>query len=115
MLRFRLPLVLLALVLMAGIGVDLWLRANPAHRYAQAIAQGFNTPPALDTDAALDERLSGDANEAGYRWAERRGLDRLALARRWPWRFVGVARPMCGTRLASRAIAKHAKPPAAEG
>jgi hypothetical protein len=43
---------------------------------ASAIERGMaeaRTPPA-DAEAAEDERLTGDANEAGYRWAERRGL-----------------------------------------
>jgi hypothetical protein len=31
------------------------------------------TPPS-DAEAVEDERLTGDANEAGYRWAERRSL-----------------------------------------
>ena len=31
-------------------------------------------PPA-DAEAMEDERLTGEANEAGYRWAERRSLD----------------------------------------
>ena len=30
--------------------------------------------PRPDAEALVDERLTGDANEAGYRWAERRLL-----------------------------------------
>lgn len=75
--RVRLSFILVALVAMAGIGVDLWSRAHPARRYAKAIAHGFESASSPDPDAALDERLSGDATEAGYRWAERRGLDRI--------------------------------------
>jgi hypothetical protein len=33
--------------------------------------------PVEDRDAAEDEALSHDANEAGYRWAERHGVDRV--------------------------------------
>jgi hypothetical protein len=44
--RARLRLDLVALILLAGIGVDLWSRAGPAHRYARAIAQSFKTPTA---------------------------------------------------------------------
>ena len=43
---------------------------------AQAIERGMaqaQTPPA-DTEAVEDDKLTGDANDAGYRWAERRGL-----------------------------------------
>jgi hypothetical protein len=31
--------------------------------------------PAPDAEAIEDEALSGDANDAGHRWAKRRGLD----------------------------------------
>jgi hypothetical protein len=47
-----------------------------AHQVASAIERGMveaRMPPA-DAEAVEDERLTGDANEAGYRWAERRGL-----------------------------------------
>ncbi len=79
--HLRLLLIWVALVAMAGIGADLCSRANPARRYADAIAGRLRAPPALEADAALDERLSGDANEAGYRWAERRGLDQGGACR----------------------------------
>jgi hypothetical protein len=44
---------------------------------AQAIEQGMATtqPTIADAEALEDERLTGDANEAGYRWAERRSID----------------------------------------
>jgi hypothetical protein len=43
---------------------------------AQVIERGMRSDqaPAPDPEALEDERLTGDANEAGYRWAERRGL-----------------------------------------
>jgi hypothetical protein len=43
---------------------------------AQAIERGMARAgtPAADREALEDELLTGDANEAGYRWAERRGL-----------------------------------------
>ena len=43
---------------------------------AQAIEQGMvrAKTPTADADAVEDEKLTGDANDAGYRWAERRGL-----------------------------------------
>ena len=39
---------------------------------AQVVADRMT--PASDAEALEDERLTGDANEAGYRWAERRLL-----------------------------------------
>ena len=39
---------------------------------AQVIADRMAPRP--DAEALVDERLTGDANEAGYRWAERRLL-----------------------------------------
>jgi hypothetical protein len=51
-------------------------QALSGHQVASAIERGMadaRTPPA-DAEAVEDERLTGDANEAGYRWAERRGL-----------------------------------------
>lgn len=51
-------------------------RHTAGQEAAQAIERGMvraQTPPA-DVEAVEDERLTGDANEAGYRWAERRGL-----------------------------------------
>ena len=51
-------------------------RATAGQDAAQAIERGMaraQTPPA-DAEAVEDERLTGDANEAGYRWAERRSL-----------------------------------------
>jgi len=51
-------------------------RPTAGQEAGQAIEQGMASaqrPPA-DTEAVEDERLTGDANEAGYRYAERRGL-----------------------------------------
>lgn len=50
------------------------------HQVASAIERGMaeaRAPPA-DAEAVEDERLTGDANEAGYRWAERRALTMTA-------------------------------------
>jgi hypothetical protein len=55
-------------------------RPTAGQEAARAIERGMvaaATPPA-DAEAAEDERLTGDANEAGYRWAERRGLSTRA-------------------------------------
>jgi hypothetical protein len=50
---------------------------TPGQRAAQAVerAMAEAQPPLVDAEAVEDERLTGDANEAGYRWAERRALN----------------------------------------
>jgi len=50
--------------------------------------------PAPDPEALEDERLTGDANEAGYRWAERRGLTITADCPAFPRRSATGARVM---------------------
>jgi hypothetical protein len=68
-------IVALGLAIMAGVGADLWRRAQPAAQYARAIAAGYAAPGrAMDPEAVEDEQVTQDANEAGYDWAERRGL-----------------------------------------
>ncbi len=47
-------------------------RPTAGQEVAQVIAN--RTAPLPDAGALADERLTGDANEAGYRWAERSGL-----------------------------------------
>jgi len=55
-------------------------RPTPGQQAAHAVERAMTAPqpPAADGDAVEDERLTGNANEAGYRWAERRGLDAAA-------------------------------------
>ena len=53
---------------------------TPGQEAARAVLAGMDraqTPPP-DAEALEDERLTGDANEAGYRWAERRALTNAA-------------------------------------
>jgi hypothetical protein len=47
-------------------------RPTAGQEVAQVIADRMAPRP--DAEALEDERLSGDVNEAGYRWAERRLL-----------------------------------------
>jgi hypothetical protein len=47
-------------------------RSTSGREVAQIIADRMAPRP--DAEALEDERLTGDANEAGYRWAERRLL-----------------------------------------
>jgi hypothetical protein len=47
-------------------------RSTAGNEVAQVIADRM--APCPDAEAVVDERLTGDANEAGYRWAERRLL-----------------------------------------
>jgi hypothetical protein len=74
----RIALIVIGLASMAALGADLAMRLeSPGHRAARAAAAGYrNALVATDAEAAEDERLTGDADEAGYRWAERRSLDR---------------------------------------
>ena len=55
-------------------------RAPAGQEVARAIEHGMLSVQASapDPEALEDERLTGEANEAGYRWAERRGLDDAA-------------------------------------
>jgi hypothetical protein len=55
-------------------------RPTPGQEAGQAIERGMvrAQTPVPDAEAAEDERLTGDADEAGYRWAERRGLSTRA-------------------------------------
>lgn len=48
-------------------------RPTPGQLAAQAIESGMVPTP--DPEAVQDEALTGSAREAGYRWAERLGLD----------------------------------------
>ena len=47
-------------------------RPTAGQEVAQVIADRMAPRP--DAEALVDERLTGDAEEAGYRWAERRLL-----------------------------------------
>lgn len=47
-------------------------RPTAGQEVAQVIASRMSPRP--DAEALADERLTGDANDAGYRWAERRAL-----------------------------------------
>ena len=47
-------------------------RSTSGQEVAQVIVDRMAPRP--DAEALVDERLTGDANEAGYRWAERRLL-----------------------------------------
>jgi hypothetical protein len=47
-------------------------RPTAGHEVAQVVEQRIAPRP--DTEALTDERLTADADDAGYRWAERRGL-----------------------------------------
>jgi hypothetical protein len=48
---------------------------SPGELAAGAIQQGMASARVPDADAAADDALSGSQDEAGYRWAERHGLD----------------------------------------
>ena len=73
----RLIIISAALGLMLAVGLDLAARLQtPGYRAARAIQAGYARAAVPDADAAGDEALTGNANEAGYRWAERRSLDR---------------------------------------
>lgn len=75
--RARLVIAALSLAALGAIGADLASRRlSPGHRMAVQIAQGFVLPADPDGDLTSDEKLTRDANEAGYRWAERRSADR---------------------------------------
>jgi hypothetical protein len=50
-------------------------RPSPGERAAAAIQQGMASAQVPDADEAADDVLSGSQDEAGYRWAERHGLD----------------------------------------
>jgi hypothetical protein len=73
----RLIIISAALGLMLAVGLDLAARLQtPGYRAASAIQAGYAHAAGPDADAAADEALTGSANEAGFRWAERRALDR---------------------------------------
>lgn len=74
----RIALVAVCMAAMAALGADLVARLEtPGHRLARAVAAGYGRALASsDAEAQEDEKLTHDANEAGYRWAERRSLDR---------------------------------------
>ena len=72
----RLIIISAALGLMLAVGLDLATRLQtPGYRAARAIQAGYARAAQPDADAAADEALTGSANEAGYRWAERHALD----------------------------------------
>ena len=47
-------------------------RPTAGQEVAQVVADRMSPRP--DAEALADERLTGDADDAGYRWAERRSL-----------------------------------------
>ena len=59
---------------LALVGTRPWLAAGRV--YADAIERGKQAErhPPIDPEAVEDETVFHDANEAGYRWAEQRGL-----------------------------------------
>ena len=74
----RLLIIATALGAMLAVGFDLAARIQtPGYRAARAIQAGYGRTAPPDADAAADGALTGDANDAGYRWAERRSLDRI--------------------------------------
>jgi hypothetical protein len=65
----------------AAIGVLGYLLAqpdSPAGAYARAAHAGYVRSRVLTPADAEDDVIDHDANEAGYRWAERQGLDDVA-------------------------------------
>jgi hypothetical protein len=59
---------------MGAIAAD--LTQTQGHRVAVQIAKGITRAADPDGDLVSDEKLTRDANEAGYRWAERRSASR---------------------------------------
>jgi hypothetical protein len=76
----RIALIICCAAAMAALGADLAMRLeSPGHRAARAVDAGYrHADMAANAEAAEDERLTRDADDAGYRWAERRSLDRAA-------------------------------------
>lgn len=66
--------ILLAVAVALGVATVAQITPPPSQRIANAIEQGIDRGQAPPPEAAEDDALTGDANEAGYRWAERRGL-----------------------------------------
>jgi len=69
-----------------GVAALVVLQPDPVSRrgqdYAAAIVRGMREAPALPPDDG-DENLTRRANEAGYRWAERRDLTDPAACNAW--------------------------------
>jgi hypothetical protein len=62
---------------MAVLALDVASRLQtPGYRDAKAIQTGYQWAAVPDADAAEDEAFTGRDDEAGYRWAERRSLNR---------------------------------------
>jgi hypothetical protein len=71
----RLLIIAAALLAMVALAADIVARAkSPGHEFASAIAQGYRSARTPDADAAEDEGITGSAEDAGYRWAERQDL-----------------------------------------
>jgi len=82
-------LILAALSSMALLIVDLHTRRHgqAAYEATQAIAVGDAQSRVPDAEALADEKLTGDESDAGYRWAESRGLDDPAACPDYTVRF----------------------------
>ena len=75
----RLLIISAALGGMLALGLDLVRHAHPpGYSAAVAVMAGYGRTPPADAETAADEALTGSENEAGYRWAERRSLDRAS-------------------------------------
>jgi hypothetical protein len=75
--RTHLFIAAVALAALGAIGADFVTRLQtPGHRIAAHIADGFARSLDPDGDLISDEKLTHDAAEAGYRWAESRSADR---------------------------------------
>jgi len=74
-------------------------RLTPGQEAAQAIVRGMAPTMGDDPAAMEDERITGSANEAGYRWAERWSIDD---ASRCP-RYSDAFRAGCAAYVADEA------------
>lgn len=70
--------IILAAAVGASLGAVAFVTTHPSltgRAYARAIASGEVRAKFLTPDDAEDDALINGANEAGYRWAERNGID----------------------------------------
>ena len=72
----RLLIIAVGILAMTALGVDMAVRSRaPGRQIAKAITTGYQRARIPDAEAAEDEALTNSAEDAGYRWAERRGVD----------------------------------------
>jgi hypothetical protein len=80
----RLIIISAALGAMAVLGADLIARVqSPGHQAAAVLTSSYLRARTPDSEAAEDEALTNSAEDAGYRWAERRNLDQAGECPAW--------------------------------